>query len=362
MSLPPTLSPPENTSTNGTSRLISLAAPLAMPTDKQTAPRDNVLMRTSRSGAVRSLSTGENILCGATAGLVSRAIVSPFDVVKITLQLETQKRTAGVLRSDGVIHCAAKILRNEGVRGLFKGNLSAEYLYLTYGATQFLAFGALESAFRKIDAVPQKTRSFVCGALAGGIATSVTYPLDLLRTRFIAQESTNRIHASIVGAIAQIYRDEGPRGFYRGLWPACLQIMPYMGIVFTSYDTLASGYMWMRRNVVASNGPVVRTIDSVQDALIGASAAVIGKCCVYPLDLVRKRLQIQGPRLQNYAHGAVPRYTGLSNALLFIVRNEGFLSLFRGLTPSLIKAAPASATVFFVYGQTRDLILSHGSK
>ncbi|KAJ2552570.1 mitochondrial thiamine pyrophosphate transporter [Coemansia sp. RSA 1933] len=354
MSLSSTLSPTESSS----SPLIALG----MAKDKGAAPSDNVLMRTSRSSTARALTKGENMLCGATAGLVSRAIISPFDVVKITLQLETRRRTIGVLRSDGVVHCAARILRSEGVRGLFKGNLSAEYLYLTYGATQFLAFSVLESAVKRIDVVPQKTRSFVCGALAGGIATSATYPLDLLRTRFIAQEPANRVHASIVGAVTQIYRTEGPRGFYRGLWPACLQIMPYMGIVFTSYDTLASAYAWMRSNVVTSAGPVVRAVDSVQDALIGASAAVIGKCCVYPLDLVRKRLQIQGPHLQSYAHGAVPRYTGLSNALLFIVRNEGFLSLFRGLTPSLLKAAPASATIFFVYGQTRDLVLSLGSK
>ncbi|KAJ2853341.1 mitochondrial thiamine pyrophosphate transporter, partial [Coemansia erecta] len=212
MSSQSTLTATKNTNTNGSTRLRSLG--MAKDTSA-TAPRDNVLMRTSRSATTRSLTTGENMLCGATAGLISRAIISPFDVVKITLQLETQKRTAGVLRPDGVIHCAAKILRNEGVRGLFKGNLSAEYLYLTYGATQFLAFSVLESAVGKIHAVPQKSRSFVCGALAGGIATTATYPLDLLRTRFIAQAPTNRIHASIVSAIAQIYRDEGPRGFYR---------------------------------------------------------------------------------------------------------------------------------------------------
>ncbi|KAJ1994937.1 mitochondrial thiamine pyrophosphate transporter [Coemansia umbellata] len=328
------------------------------PTTPKDTTSDDVLMQTSRSTNARALTNSETVFCGAMAGLVSRALVAPFDVVKITLQLETKRRSYGMLQPSGVISCAARIWRTEGVRGLFKGNLSAEYLYLTYGATQFFAFGIMESMVRKAEFVPKKMRSFLCGALAGGIATSATYPLDLLRTRFIAQETANRVHSSIVGAVSQIYREEGARGFYRGLWPACLQIMPYMGIVFTSYDALASGYTWMRSNIATSNGPVLRGVDSVQDAIIGGAAAVIGKCCVYPLDLVRKRLQVQGPRLRSYAGGAVPKYTSMSNALAYIARNEGFLALFRGLTPALIKAAPASASVFFVYGQTRDIVLT----
>ncbi|KAJ2878242.1 mitochondrial thiamine pyrophosphate transporter, partial [Coemansia asiatica] len=324
---------------------------------------DNVLLKTSRTNSTRSLTTIENVICGATAGLISRALVAPFDVVKITLQLETQKRSfiphpLTARTQTGIIACASRIVRKEGIRGLFKGNLSAEYLYLTYGGAQFLIFGSVEGALKNVQKLPRRARSFVSGALAGALATSITYPFDLLRTRFIAQESTNKVHGSIIGAVRQIAREEGLGGFYRGLWPACLQIMPYMGIVFTSYDVLGSGYRWLRRSLLAGETATTRAMDSVQDAVIGGGAAVIGKCCVYPLDLVRKRLQIQGPHRLSYASGNVPVYSGMSNALVYIVRNEGALSLFRGLTPALIKAAPASAAVFFFYGQTRDLLLT----
>ncbi|KAJ2376409.1 mitochondrial thiamine pyrophosphate transporter [Coemansia sp. RSA 2607] len=316
-----------------------------------------VLLNTSRTTSTRELRSYENVICGATAGLVSRFLVAPFDVVKITLQLETHRQSLKALRPGGVFACARRIFQREGIKGLFKGNLSAEYLYLTYGATQFLAFSTIEKSLRGTG-MPKKVRSFCGGALAGAVATSVTYPFDLLRTRFIAQEINNRVHESIVGAVRQIAREEGVRGFYRGLWPACLQIMPYMGIVFTCYDVLGSGYRWVRRSLIVSDSQAMRALDSVQDALIGGGSAVIGKCCVYPLDLVRKRLQVQGPHLHSYAHGSVPMYSGMSNALLYIVRNEGFLALFRGLTPALIKAAPASASIFYIYGYTRDLILT----
>ncbi|KAJ2849909.1 mitochondrial thiamine pyrophosphate transporter [Coemansia brasiliensis] len=326
------------------------------PASSESRPQTAVLTQTTQVRSGRQLTSVENALCGATAGLVSRAIVSPFDVVKITLQLETA-RSAKVLRTGSVLSCAHRIMQTEGVRGFFKGNLSAEYLYLTYGATQFLVFGAIESALRQTQA-PKRVRSFVGGALAGAIATSITYPFDLLRTRFVAQQLKSRVHTSIIRAIAHIHREEGLRGFYRGLWPACLQIMPYMGIVFTSYDLLGAGYKWARLHILRQQTGLTRILDSMQDAIIGGSAAVIGKTCVYPLDLVRKRLQIQGPHLMSFASGRVPKYVGMTDALMYIVKHEGALALFRGLTPALVKAAPASATVFFIFGHTRDLLLS----
>ncbi|KAI8322605.1 mitochondrial carrier [Martensiomyces pterosporus] len=328
------------------------------PLSADPARDNNVLLKTSRTAVSRELTSVENAFCGATAGLVSRAVVAPFDVVKITLQLETQRRSYGILQADGVLSCAKRIVGKEGMRGLFKGNLSAEYLYLTYGAVQFLAFGVIEDALSRASGVPKKMRSFVGGALAGAVATTATYPLDLLRTRFVAQEMSSQVYTSILGAVAKIHKEEGLRGFYRGLWPACLQIMPYMGIVFTSYDVLATGYQWMRRNVLTSNAHFLSGLDVVQDAVVGGAAAVIGKTSVYPLDLVRKRLQVQGPQLAKYAHGAIPVYSGMTSALAYIVRQEGLFALFRGLTPALIKAAPASAAVFFVFGRTRDLVLS----
>ncbi|KAJ2779050.1 mitochondrial thiamine pyrophosphate transporter [Coemansia javaensis] len=315
---------------------------------------DTVLQRTSRAGAQRELTAGESAACGAAAGLVARAVVSPLDVVKITLQLETGRRGGG-----GVAACAARILRTEGARGFFKGNLAAEYLYLTYGAAQFVAFRGVEALLRRVPGVPRAAQSFVGGAAAGAIATAATYPLDLLRTRFAAQDLARRVHPSIAAAVRRIYADEGARGFYRGLWPACLQIMPYMGIVFGSYDALAAAYAWLRRRgPLRADSRLARALDASQDAVLGAAAAVVGKTCVYPLDLVRKRLQIQGPLLPRYARGAVPAYSGVGDALVRIVRSEGPRALFRGLTPALVKAAPTSATIFFVFGQTRDLVLA----
>jgi solute carrier family 25 (mitochondrial thiamine pyrophosphate transporter), member 19 len=80
------------------------------------------------------------------------------------------------------------IVAQEGITGLWKGNIPAELMYLTYGAAQFLAYRQVNVLIEETaPGTPDSVKSFVAGAAAGSFATTVTYPLDLLRTRFAAQ-------------------------------------------------------------------------------------------------------------------------------------------------------------------------------
>ncbi|KAI8087375.1 mitochondrial carrier domain-containing protein [Thamnidium elegans] len=192
-----------------------------------------------------NLSSYELAFCGGMAGVVSRAVIAPLDVVKIRMQLQTHRTHFGFnpLSSDvkySTIRQALKtILKEEGVRGLYKGNMPAEYLYLSYSAVEFWAYKELEQAMEGLDKkgkVPHTIKTFGCGMIAGCAATAATYPFDLLRTRFAMNKEPQMANISVTQAMVDIYNKEGPRGFYRGLWPAIIQIMPYMGLLFSSYD------------------------------------------------------------------------------------------------------------------------------
>jgi solute carrier family 25 (mitochondrial thiamine pyrophosphate transporter), member 19 len=67
------------------------------------------------------------------------------------------------------------------------------------------------------------------------LATTIGYPLDLLRTRFAAQ-GTRKVYASLWGSVTSIRQAEGWRGFFRGLVAANVAIVPYMGTFFTTYE------------------------------------------------------------------------------------------------------------------------------
>lgn len=98
----------------------------------------------------------------------------------------------------------------------------------------------------------------------------------------------------------------------------------------------------------------------LEDMACGALSGVISKTVVYPLDMVRKRLQIQGSEQQRSIAGNASRGsaapTTVWKCMVHIVRQEGYLALYKGLLPGILKAAPASAVTFFVFSQTGALL------
>lgn len=218
-------------------------------------------------------------------------------------------------------------------------------MYICYGAIQFTAYRTTTQLLSQLPyRLPPSAESFISGATAGGFATAATYPLDLLRTRFAAQ-GKERIYRSLFGSIQDIARHEGPPGFFRGCSAAVVQIVPYMGLFFTAYEGLR---------------PMMGQLESLPfgsgDAAAGVVASVLAKTGVFPLDLVRKRLQVQGPTRTRYVHRNIPEYNGVLRTIAMILRTQGVRGLYRGLTVSLFKAAPASAVTMWTYEHVLRLL------
>ncbi|KAJ5404461.1 Mitochondrial thiamine pyrophosphate carrier 1 [Penicillium cosmopolitanum] len=271
------------------------------------------------------------ILAGGTAGLISRFCIAPLDVVKIRLQLQIHSlsdpashRTVVGPVYKGTLSTMASIMRQEGITGLWKGNVPAEMMYVCYGALQFTAYRTTTQALSQLGhRLP---------------------PSDLLRTRFAAQ-GPERVYKSLYSSIVDISRNEGPRGFFRGCSAAVAQIVPYMGLFFTAYENLRPT-MAQWEYLPFGTG----------DAAAGVVASVMAKTGVFPLDLVRKRLQVQGPTRTKYVHRNIPEYDGVVRSIAMILRTQGVRGLYRGLTVSLFKAAPASAVTMFTYERALKFI------
>lgn len=278
-------------------------------------------------------------------------MISPLDVIKIRLQLQshslsdplTHPLSKGGPIYKGTLSTLKTILKEEGLTGLWKGNIPAEAMYVAYGGVQFLSY---RSATQALNLLPDEYKlpgtgiSFIAGAVAGTAATTATYPLDLLRTRFAAQ-GNERVYSSLLASVRDISRHEGPRGFFRGLGAGVSQIVPYMGLFFSFYELL--------KPVFAGVTMPLGSLGS-GDALAGVCASVMSKTVVFPLDTVRKRLQVQGPTRAKYVHRNIPVYeTGVVGTLRVILAREGLRGLYRGLTVGLLKAAPASAVTMWTY-------------
>ncbi|KAI0600821.1 mitochondrial carrier domain-containing protein [Biscogniauxia sp. FL1348] len=296
------------------------------------------------------------VTAGAVAGLISRFVIAPLDVVKIRLQLQSHSLSDPLSQVDlrgspiykGTLRTLKHIVENEGVTGLWKGNVPAELMYVSYAAIQFTTYRSTTLYLHQVfgpNRLPKAADSFISGAIAGATATATTYPLDLLRTRFAAQ-GNDRVYTSLLRAVRDIHRDEGARGFFRGLAPGLAQIVPFMGLFFAMYEGTRQPLSELR--LPFGSG----------DATAGMIASIVAKTGVFPLDLVRKRIQVQGPTRSRYVHKNIPEYAGTLRTMRQIVRREGLRGLYRGLTVSLFKAAPASAVTMWTYERALNLLMS----
>jgi solute carrier family 25 thiamine pyrophosphate transporter 19 len=120
-----------------------------------------------------------------------------------------------------------------------------------------------------------------------------------------------------------------------------------MGLFFASYEGL--------KPVLADS--VIPLPFGTSDAAAGIIASVLSKTAVYPLDTTRKRLQVQGPNRMKYVHRNIPLYKGVLSTLTHIWKHEGRRGLYRGLTVSLLKAAPASAVTMWTYERAMGVML-----
>ncbi|KAI1112478.1 mitochondrial dicarboxylate carrier protein [Nemania sp. NC0429] len=300
------------------------------------------------------------VMAGATAGLISRFVIAPLDVVKIRLQLQSHSLSDPLSHRDlrgspiykGTLRTMRHIVKHEGLTALWKGNVPAELMYVAYASVQFTTYRSATMLLHRLSGgeanrLPPAAESFICGAIAGATATTTTYPLDLLRTRFAAQ-GNDRVYTSLRRAIWEIRRDEGLKGFFRGLTPGLAQIVPLMGIFFAAYEAarLPLGHL----DLPWGSG----------DATAGALASVTAKTCVFPLDLARKRIQVQGPTRSRYIHKNIPEYAGTIRTIRKIFKHEGTRGLYRGLTVSLIKAAPSSAVTMWTYERVLNFLIAKG--
>lgn len=280
----------------------------------------------------------ETVICGGTAGLVNRFCIAPLDVLKIRLQLQSSERLYR-----GLFHGLQTIVKQEGVTGLWKGNVSAEILYVTYSASQFLAYKEFTAACETWIPSHPATHSFIAGAGAGAVATVVTYPFDLFRTRFAAQGQT-RVYGGLIHAVQHVIQNEGYRGMYRGLTASITQIIPYMGLLFGTYEPC--------RQVLADNG-VSKGWDS---AIAGFIAGSCSKTGVFPLDLIRKRLQVQGPTRKAYILDSIPIYHSSMACAVQVWQREGLRGFYKGLGVSLLKSAPSSAITLWTFEQSARML------
>ncbi|XP_030591849.1 mitochondrial thiamine pyrophosphate carrier [Archocentrus centrarchus] len=290
------------------------------------------------------LSPEEAALAGSAAGMVTRALISPFDVIKIRFQLQIERVSSKTPEGKywGLFQATRCIHSEEGLSAFWKGHIPAQLLSICYGAVQFASFEFLTEMVHKTTAYDSQTAGvhFICGGLAACSATVVCQPLDTLRTRFAAQGEP-KVYRNLRHAVFTMWHSEGSLTFYRGLSPTLIAVFPYAGLQFFFYNVF--------KKLLTPPPKAGNSGGNLRSLVCGSGAGMISKTITYPFDLFKKRLQVGGFEAARAHFGKVQSYRGLLDCMVQIAKEEGFRGFFKGLSPSLLKAALSTGFTFFWY-------------
>ncbi|KAH3680408.1 hypothetical protein WICMUC_000339 [Wickerhamomyces mucosus] len=289
-----------------------------------------------------------SFIAGGFAGAISRTVVSPFERAKILFQLQGQ----GKANYNGMFPTIHKMYKDEGFKGLFRGNGLNCIRIFPYSAVQFYVYQKIKLSW--LDYGEKELNNFqrlVAGGTCGVASVAVTYPLDLVRTRLSIQTANlaklekskikiNEKPPGFVKLMLDIYKNEG--GFlalYRGIWPTTLGVAPYVAINFAVYEQL--------KELIPNSTPMTKL-------LLGAISGGIAQTIMYPLDILRRRFQVIN--MSNNELGF--QYKSVSDALVQIYKKEGVKGMYKGLTANLFKVIPSMAVSWLSYEVIKDSLLA----
>ncbi|KAF9989005.1 hypothetical protein BGZ75_007915 [Mortierella antarctica] len=282
--------------------------------------------RTSTLDSIKRLlmsDTIKHLIAGGAAGAVSRTIVQGPEPANY----------------QGVIPTLRKMWAEEGFVGFMRGNGTNVIRIVPYSAVQFASY----EQFKKLLMDPAKNdldtpRRLAAGALAGLTSVAFTYPLDIVRTRLSIQSaqvgSSKEAQAALPGiwkTMVLIYtKENGIVGLYRGLGPTLTGVAPYVALNFQAYEVLRKHFT-----------PPGETSPTVGMKLIcGALAGSFAQTVTYPLDVLRRRMQVTGMDAVSY------KYSSTWDGVKKIIKQEGVRGLYKGMVPNYLKVAPAISISF----------------
>lgn len=282
---------------------------------------------------VRILDGSRMFVAGGTAGAIARTSTAPLDRIKLLFQVQAVPSSGTSSTAyTGVWQAASKILREEGILAFWKGNGTNIIRIFPYSAAQLAANDQYKRLVATAEGDLTVPRRLFAGACAGMTATALTHPLDTVRLRLALPNSG---YNGMSHAFVSMARNEGIMSLYKGLIPTLVGIAPYAAMNFATYDMMKR---WFYESTGTSQNPIANL------GLGGISGTIAASAC-YPLDTIRRRMQMKGQVYKNQL-----------DAFKTIWAKEGAVGFYRGWSANTIKVVPQNAIRFVSYEFLKSML------
>ncbi|KAI9485303.1 MAG: mitochondrial carrier domain-containing protein [Benjaminiella poitrasii] len=289
---------------------------------------------------------------GWISGAAGIIVGSPLDVLKARLQAPTTPKNA-LIGSD--LHYRASswqtfktMVQTEGLGSMFKGVLSPIVGLAGLNALLFVSYGSILRFFQQQQQQlqepfqPSLFQVYLAGAGAGVACFFFSTPIDLIKI----QAQMAKVPKTTIEVTKEIFAANGFKGFYQGGIITMIRDAPSYGVYFWVYEG-------MKR--------ILKTNHSGDDAwkllLAGGLAGTVSWTSIYPIDVVKSRLQMQQRHQNENSRILLDRpYASIKDCVMRSYRAEGVRVFFRGLWPTILRGFPVNAVTFYIYEIVVDFL------
>jgi solute carrier family 25 (adenine nucleotide translocator) protein 4/5/6/31 len=274
----------------------------------------------------------ENFMLAGVAAGVSKTFAAPIERIKLLVQNQDEMIKQGRLDKPyaGIIDCTKRVLAQEGVQSLWRGNLAN---VLRYFPTQALNF-AFKDSIKAIFNAPKDASAgykfavnIASGGTAGTMSLLFVYSLDYARTRLANDakgKGGERQFNGLIDVYVKTLKSDGIQGLYRGFSISAVGIFIYRGMYFGLFDTL-------KPILVGKDGSLLASF------LLGWAVTVTSGLMSYPIDTIRRRMMMTS--------GGGVKYKGSIDCATQIMKNEGFMSMMKGAGANVLRGVAGAGVL-----------------
>jgi len=285
------------------------------------------------------------LTAGGSAGCIEVMIMHPLDLIKTRLQLQSASLPASDPNHySGVRDCMVKMYRQEGLRSFWKGLIPPVMVETPKRAWKFFTFEQFQKVFLFGADKPGAMTYSLAGLGSGVTEAIIVNPFEVVKVKMQSNRSHQSKAPSTWSVAREIIKEDGlgrngllGKGITATMGRNGFFNMIYFGFYHTAKNWLPT----------ASDSK----LEFLRKVGLGLTAGTLGCCVNIPFDVAKSR--IQGPQ----PVPGVVKYQGTARVIAMVYREEGFLALYKGLVPKIMRLGPGGAIMLLVYENVHDYLV-----
>jgi len=273
-----------------------------------------------------------HLIAGAAAGTVEHCGMFPIDTIKTNMQA---LQPGGRVTNFGVFKTSQVIVSRFGLLGLFRGLGAMAAGAAPAHAMHFATYEFCKKQFgwRREGHHPFNTAA--AGMCATVVSDAILTPMDAIKQKMqLGVKSYN----GFLDCVRTVVRSEGFSALYASYTTTLLMNVPYNAIYFASYESLRR---LLKRGTEKEFDPFAHII-------AGGGAGSLAAAFTNPFDVAKTRLQTQADVGRSYS--------GMTNALITIWKEEGRSGYFSGIRPRIVIHSVSAALCWITYEWAKHML------